>query len=72
MAGERQTLDEMQDAVEQDGTSIGSFEHDGLFVWQNGERKHWERDLLERISKRVGAPLAKKTIPPRLNFLLLI
>ena len=63
MAGERQTLDEMQDAVEQDGTSIGSFEHDGLFVWQNGDRKHWEHDLLERISKRVGAPLAKKPIP---------
>ena len=63
MAGERQTLDEMQDAVEQDGTSVGSFEHDGLFVWQNGDRKHWERDLLERISKRVGAPLAKKPIP---------
>lgn len=63
MAGERQTLDEMQDAVELCGSLVGSFEHDGLFVWQDGDNQIWEQDLLEQLSKRVSAPLAKKPIP---------
>jgi len=62
MAGERQALDEMQEAVEQGGL-VGSFEHDGLFVWQNGNDPGWEGRTLARVTKKVGAPVAKKPIP---------
>ena len=58
MRGERVQLDAMEAALGTEKDQVGSYEHDGLFVWRLPTLAHegWEQELLARI------PRAKRAV----------
>ena len=70
MRGERANLDAMEAALDQeDDVRVGSYEHDGLFVWRLPSNAHegWERALLELVPSRIRVAL--KAIPSKATLL---
>ena len=62
---ERERLDAMATHVP-DAALIGSFEHDGLFVWRppsSEERPGWEFELRDKVNTTM--PVSLKTIPSK-------
>ena len=63
MRGERVQLDTMEAALDAEKDQVGSYEHDGLFVWRlpTLANEGWEQELLARIPRRIKVGL--KEIP---------
>ncbi len=51
MRGERVHLDAMEVSLDAEKDQLGSYEHDGLFVWRWPTLAHegWEQEFLARI-----------------------
>ena len=61
MDGERKVLNNMEETIKKHVGSIGSYEHDGTFVWLRKEIDLLE--ILDQVQKRSTAPIAIKKIP---------
>ena len=63
MRGERARLDAMEASLDAENDRVGSYEHDGLFVWRLPSLANdgWQQELLARIPRQIKVGM--KEIP---------